>query len=351
MSVNLLDMVKSAVAGQIGEQLGAAVGLDKSQTSSALNAALPVLLGGMAKKASSPAGAADLFKALGDQDTSLLGNLGSMLTGGGSSSMLEMGAKLLPMLLGASQGGVISALVKLLGSNPSLITKLLTMAAPIVMGVVAKQVKGSGIDATGLSKLMGAQSGALASALPNELKGAMGLADMLGGKAADTARQAAETAASPMKWLLPLAAVAAAAILGFNMLKKGPQPVPKNPIDKVEFSPPNVTVPTVSPEQLTELQGKLTGTFDGLSSALGGITDAATATDAVGKIKEAVDGYNSLNLDDLPATGQNALAPFVKPLLEKLMAVLDKAYLIPGVKDVVEPVIGPMVASVNGLID
>jgi len=33
------------------------------------------------------------------------------------------------------------------------------------------------------------------------------------------------------------------------------------------------------------------------------------------------------------------------------MAVLDKAYLIPGVKEVVEPVIGPMVASVNDLID
>ena len=73
MAINLMDMVKTAISSGVADQIGSAVGLDKSKTGSAIEAAIPVLLGGLVKKASTSSGAAelgDLFKQQ-DKDTDL----------------------------------------------------------------------------------------------------------------------------------------------------------------------------------------------------------------------------------------------------------------------------------------
>jgi hypothetical protein len=44
------------------------------------------------------------------------------------------------------------------------------------------------------------------------------------------------------------------------------------------------------------------------------------------------------------------LAPFIKPYFEKVGGLLNGLYLIPGVKDVIEPVLGPMVQSVSKIM-
>ena len=213
MAINLMDMVKTAISSGVADQIGSAVGLDKSKTSSAIEAAIPVLLGGLAKKASSPSGLSelgDIFKQQ-DKEPSVLDNLGGLLSGGANSKLLGMGASLLPMLLGSSQSSIVSVLMKLLGLGDKSVIGLLGSLAPIVMGVVGKQAKSAGgFDPSVLTNLLGSQSNLLSSALPNELKGVMGLADLgkqvsnAASSAARTAQEAVKPAASPLGWLLPL---------------------------------------------------------------------------------------------------------------------------------------------------
>lgn len=358
MAINLLDMVKSAVAGQVAEQLSSAVGIDKSKASSAIDAVAPVLLGGLLKKASTPSGASDLSKMFKEQDTSILDNLGGLLGGGGSSSgvdLMSMGAKFLPMLLGSSQGSVISALVKLLGFNEKSITSLITMLAPIVMSVVGKQAKSMGaLDPSALTSLLGSQSNLLSSALPKELSGVMGLADVLGGKAnaaVQAATQATQEAANPLKWLLPLGIFGLLGFLGWQLLNNKPA----EQTDKKGSTPNAVSaggadVQLPSLPDLTDVKKGLDTTFGGLTQALSGITDVDTAKGALSKIEDAAKAYAGLGIDKLPAAAQTGLGPFIKPYVNSVKELLEKLYIIPGVKDVIEPAIGPMLETVNKLV-
>ncbi len=363
MSINLLDMVKSAVVGQVADQIGSAVGLDKSKTSAAVNAVLPALLGGMAKKASTPAGASDLIKALQDNDNSILDNLAGAFAPAKQASMLDYGMKLLPMLLGGSQSTIISLIAKMFGFGDKGASSLLGMLAPVVMSIVGKQVKSQGLDAGGLASLLSGQTNFLNAALPSELKNVMGFAD-LGGSSRPAATTAQRTTAShsapeagnPLKFLLPLLLLAALGFLGYQFLK------PKAPAGNTTAIPPAVTTPApkapptgvaeVKPpamDPMIALKEQLTSTFEGLSTTLGGITDEASATAAVEKIKAAATGYSALGIEKMSAETRTGLVPFLKPLFDKVKAALDVAYKIPGVQGIIEPVIGPMVQAVSAV--
>jgi len=351
MSINLLDMVKSAVVGQVADQIGSAVGLDKSKTSAAVNAVLPALLGGMTKKASTPSGASDLIKALQDNDNSILDNLAGAFAPAKQASMLDYGMKLLPMLLGGSQSTIISLIAKMFGFGDKGASSLLGMLAPVVMSIVGKQVKSQGLDAGGLASLLSGQTNFLNAALPSELKNVMGFADLGGSNRPaatsgqrTTASHSAPEAGNPLKFLLPLLLLAALGYAGYQFLK------PKPPAATTTVAPSataEVKPPAMDP--MIALKEQLTSTFEGLSSTLGGITDEASATAAVEKIKAAATGYSALGIEKMSAETRTGLVPFLKPLFDKVKAALDVAYKIPGVQGIIEPVIGPMVQAVSAV--
>jgi hypothetical protein len=351
MAVNLMDMVKGALAGQVADQLGPAVGLDKKQAASAVEAVIPVLLGGMMKKASTPSGASELSKVLRDQDTSMLDNLGGLLGGGSSSmsSVIAAGSKLLPMLLGGASSNVLAMLVKMLGINEKTLGNLLGMLAPIVMSVVGKQAKSMGaLDPSALTSLLGSQSNFIANAMPAELKGAMGLTDALGamGNAGKKATTEVAKASNPLQWLLPVLALAALGYLGYTFLFNKPA---ENPPASNTPSVSMPEIPKVELPDLSDMQKSLMGTMDGLTGTLEGITDEASAKEALGKIESATKAYGELGIDKLPAAAQTAMNTFLQPILKRLTEVLDKVYAIPGVKEIVEPVLGPMVNAVKAI--
>jgi hypothetical protein len=391
MAINLMDLVKSAISSSgVADQIGSSVGLDKSKTNSAIEAAIPVLLGGLMKKASTPSGASELSNIFKKQDAepSILDNLGSLVSGGASSKLLGMGSSLLPMLLGSSQASIVSVLMKLLGIGDKGVLGLLGSLAPIVMGVVGKQAKSAGgFDPGVLTNLLGGQSNFLSSALPNELKGVMGLAD-LGRQASETVTNAARNttretttrekgyvapapaapASSPLGWLLPLLALAALGFLGYTFMSGGKKEEVKKPITSAPNAVP-ATAPAIKPApdvvaaplelpklelpggmSIEDLQKKLAGSFDGITTTLGSITDVDTAKGAVSKLEEAAKAYADLGMDKMPAAATGTLAPFIKPYFEKVGGLLNTLYLIPGVKEIIEPVLGPMVQSVSKMM-
>lgn len=391
MAINLMDLVKSAISSSgVADQIGSAAGLDKSKTNSAIDAAIPVLLSGLMKKASTPSGASELSNIFKKQDAepSILDNLGSLVSGGASSKLLGMGSSLLPMLLGSSQASIVSVLMKLLGIGDKGVLGLLGSLAPIVMGVVGKQAKSAGgFDPGVLTNLLGGQSNFLSSALPNELKGVMGLAD-LGRQASETVNNAARNttretttrerayvapapaapASNPLSWLLPLLALAGLGFLGYTFMSgtkkeevktpvvRTPTPVPAT-APAVKPVPDSVAAPLELPKlelpggmSIEDLKAKLSGSFDGITTTLGSITDVDTAKGAVSKLEEAAKAYADLGMDKMPAAATGTLAPFIKPYFEKVGGLLNGLYLIPGVKEIIEPVLGPMVQSVSKMM-
>ncbi len=391
MAINLMDLVKSAISSSgVADQIGSAAGLDKSKTNSAIDAAIPVLLSGLMKKASTPSGASELSNIFKKQDAepSILDNLGSLVSGGASSKLLSMGSSLLPMLLGSSQASIVSVLMKLLGIGDKGVLGLLGSLAPIVMSVVGKQAKSAGgFDPGVLTNLLGGQSNFLSSALPNELKGVMGLAD-LGRQASETVNNAARNttretttrerayvapapaapASNPLSWLLPLLALAGLGFLGYTFLSgtkkeevktpvvRTPTPVPAT-APAVKPVPDSVAAPLELPKlelpggmSIEDLKAKLSGSFDGITTTLGSITDVDTAKGAVSKLQEAAKAYADLGMDKMPAAATGTLAPFIKPYFEKVGGLLNGLYLIPGVKEIIEPVLGPMVQSVSKMM-
>jgi len=169
MAINLLKMLKDQIGDDVLSQAGNFLGAEKSGVKSAMGAALPSILGSMITSGSSPSGAKGLIDMIskGGYDGSVFNNLGSVLGGGNSTSgFLNSGSGILKSLMGNKLGSVVDIISSVSGLNKGSSSSIMSMAAPLVMGMVGKHVKSKALDAMGLSKFLGSQSKYVASALP-----------------------------------------------------------------------------------------------------------------------------------------------------------------------------------------
>lgn len=142
---SLLDMVQQHLGPTEINQISQQIGADPAQVQSAVSAAVPMIVGGMASHASQPAGAEAIHQSL-TSGGGLLGNLGGMLGGGGLGGALggilgsaDGGGGLLGNILGQHQAPVQEGVSKSSGLDPDQAKKLLLVLAPIVMGVLARK--------------------------------------------------------------------------------------------------------------------------------------------------------------------------------------------------------------------
>lgn len=133
-------------------QLASSLGTNENQMESAVAAAIPAILAGMANNSRQPNGAEALSNALSDHSPSIFDQLGSLLGSGGGD-----GAKILGHVLGSRQAPVAENLSGQSGINLDVIMKLLPILAPLVMGYLSGQKKSQGLDAGGLGSVLGAE--------------------------------------------------------------------------------------------------------------------------------------------------------------------------------------------------
>lgn len=172
---DLLDQIGPAGIGKISGALGS----DQTSTSKAVGLALPAILGGMARNASQPEGAAALASALDDHGDGLMGALSGLLGGSG----------IVGHVLGQKQEPVAQQVAKGSGLDMGTVTKLLPILAPIVMKYLANQKQSRGLDASGLGAMLGQETqrveqsggplGALGSLLDGDGDG-IDLGDIMG---------------------------------------------------------------------------------------------------------------------------------------------------------------------------
>lgn len=182
----LVDSVLSNLGpGQIGA-IASQLGVDPAQAQSAIEHAIPLIVGGMAQNASTPAGANSLNDALGAHGGDLSGMLSGILGGGAGSGI---GGAILGHVFGGNQGAVNQGLGQATGMNSQNAGQLMAILAPMVMGALANHTQGQNVGAGGLGGLLAQetqqiqQQGGSAGSLLNSVLGGSGgnLSGMLGG--------------------------------------------------------------------------------------------------------------------------------------------------------------------------
>ncbi len=370
--MNIVDLISSQLSGDVLGKLGGLVGADQAQTKSATSAAVPALLDIFGKLAATNSGADQLAKAMGGLDLGMLGNLAGALGGGQASGLGSLGGNLLGSLLGGGNAttAVVDAIASFAGIKPGIMKTLLGYLAPIVLGMVAKQFTGRP-DASGVARLFSEQSSNIRGAMPRGLS----LPDLKLG--AVSGGRAPEPVTSGMPaWLLPLLLLGAAA-LGLYLWNEGRRKAAEQAaVERVVAAREQVVkqgaitldrtevvreegkrlidevAETISIDPKFLEAGKVAGTlFTDLTKILGGVTDEAGARAALPELEKLAPMLQTLETEtaNLPADEKPAFAEIIGKNLGLLGTLIEKVMAIPGVKDLLGPVVTPMVETLTRL--
>ncbi len=179
------DLLKTLAAhfdqdaiGKLGQQIGA----PQDQTHSAINAALPVLVGMLAKNNESNEGHQALARAVEkDHDGSILNQLSGFFSDGSTGT----GEKILGHIFGSNQAPAEAGLAEQTGLQNDQIHKMMAMLAPVVMGALGQQARASsGSTAGSIGDLLQGSMGDLLKGNSGQA-GANVLGQLLGGKGGD----------------------------------------------------------------------------------------------------------------------------------------------------------------------
>lgn len=194
------------------ESIAGKLGIDPAQASDAIQQALPLLMGGLARNATSPQGASALHSALerdhaGIDIGGLLGSvlggaggggagggigdvLGSVLGGGSSNSSAAggIGGAILGHIFGGRRDQAAQGLGQTSGLGGAGASQLLAMLAPIVMAALGNMTRKQGLDSNGLSGVLGQENhrlqqsgvgGLLSGVLDSDGDGEVSMGEML----------------------------------------------------------------------------------------------------------------------------------------------------------------------------
>ncbi len=102
---------------------------------------------------------------------------------------------------------------------------------------------------------------------------------------------------------------------------------------------------------LTKITDGLEGMFGSTTEALSSITDADSAKAALPDIKAATSSLGGMSdvIARLPEAAKGPITAVVKNGITALQPLIDKVSAIPGVGDLIQPVIGPVQETLQGL--
>ena len=157
---SILESLTSLLGqGDTMSKLGTLIGGDADDAGTALDAAGPALIGGLADTAAGDGGADTLGGMLDDADGSILDNIGDFLDGDDD----ETGGGILDGIFGDDRSGLLDGLASQSGLDSGMFTKLLPKLAPILMGSLSKLRDDDELDADGMVGLLSDEREALES--------------------------------------------------------------------------------------------------------------------------------------------------------------------------------------------
>jgi hypothetical protein len=372
--MNLVDLVKEQVDGHGLTRLAKTLGTSPDQTRMAVNAAVPTLLTAFSSMASTYDGARDLAAAVGSLDDWVLDNLPQSLSGGSRSglNLKDMGTKLLDSLLGShTLSNLASTLGRFTGQSSGAMSSLLTLLAPVALGVLKSRTGGRGADAKALASLFAGQQQPIINAMPRGLSDQLASVPGMRGsaewarrtasaayqagrvalsEAGSTARDAATAGSSALRWVLPFLAVL---VVGAWLWWWGSRSTP--PQMAAPVPPPATTAsmppPPLGTDQVAYLTGQVTDFFRAATGTFTGIKDAVSAETAALQLRALSTRLDALRvgLNQLPTDARTRLVALVQDLRAKLMPTIEAAMATPMVGDTLQPFVDDLRSKLHAL--
>jgi OOP family OmpA-OmpF porin len=174
---SLMDVVRGYLTPDVVRSASSLVGESESATRQTLNNAVPSVLSGLINMVSSPGGISNFGGLIREGGFgSVVDNVGSLFSGGSiTSATLGAGQQLLEKIFPGKASSVSDMLARSGGVSSSSAASLLSLAAPLVMGVLGKRAAAQGLDSSGLANALLNERSDIAAAAP------LGLSQILGG--------------------------------------------------------------------------------------------------------------------------------------------------------------------------
>jgi hypothetical protein len=349
--------------GQIGGLLGQN---DQKKTSSIFESAAASILGGIMNKASSPQGAEQVFGAVQNTDDSILDKLGDLLGGNDQSQIQQQGSGILDLVFGNQQSGIIGSLSRALGLDDTMIGKLLTMAAPILMGVIGRHVKSKALDMVGFGSMLSDQKQHLGSYLPQGMGSELGLGNLTNSSSPAspaTSHAPAEGGGSIAKLLIPLLLLGALAFGAFKMMGNDngakeamEEEVPELNIDgDLDLGSAagalglgdGIDFDAIGGDAAEKLKG-LNDQFTGIADGFKGLTDEDGANDLKGKLEGLTGSVGDLGLSEMSGLAKTSASTMVGKFVEMVQGFVDKIDN-PAIKGIVQPAVDALLTKLDSL--
>ena len=354
MATNLTSEITKIFGPTILARTATGLGLDKPSVEMATNAAVPALLAALVSLVSKPQGPARLSEAVAKQHPDLLSGLANVVGGYGQKDLIDQGANALNSLLG---GKTVSSLTSAVGQYAGIgevgSKSLMGLLGPVVLGVLGQQQRNSGLDSSGLTRLLTSQKDAIFAALPSGFSrflSGTGILDSVTGSVRSAYQTPSRSTPSAWPWALAAAALLLLGGLGWSVWSghraEGPKMAVETPSPAEAFQAVHgVRVGDVDLGQLAK------SAVDGLQSSLRGIKDEATAQTAMPGLTQAASQFDQLTglLGQLsPATRKTLPDAFVaiRPQIDKLF---DQAMALPGVGPLIKPTVDVLRSKLDTL--
>ncbi len=218
---SLMGMLGPQVVGPVASKLGESP--ETVQRSLQMGSA--AMLAGLASKAGQPGFMSQIFGLVTNPaNTSgalsgITSNLSSLASGATSSPLGSLGGQFLSSIFGSNLSSVTDSLGRSTGLASGKMGSVLSMAAPLLLGVIGQHVRQNGLSASDLGNTLKAEAPSFQRFLP------AGLSSMLGGATSAVAAAPAKVAAAGNRWLWPLVLLALLVIGAIWYFNRAKEPV------------------------------------------------------------------------------------------------------------------------------
>jgi hypothetical protein len=389
--MSILSVVSQFLTPSMIVRIANLLGASQGSAQSALKGAVPGVLSAILGASGTKQGADAFSAALARQRPGALDALTGML-GRDARGVADSGADMLSSIIGGGRMGVFASKLKDYAGLPEGASgSLLGVVGSLAMAALGKSAQDRGLDAAGVLRELQGEKDEIARALPGDFASSLSGAGLLD-SIADRIPSGAAAAAAPKvsaaprpaapratiseppkasgggwwRWVVGLAVLALLAWLLTNMLGREPEaptteapPATDTPetTEAPATAEPPTTAAAPAPSEPTEplvvdgtdLGATIRGTFNQLTSTLGGITDVASAEAALPTLTAVRDDLAGLEtaVAGLPAEGKSALQSLVAGALPTLRETSDKLLGDSAIAGVIKPVLDDVLARLT----
>ena len=161
--MSLLDTLNQSLGDDTVNQISQRIGASPDQTRTAIQHALPVILGAVGQEAADPQRAPGLQQALAeDHDGSVVDDPQAYLSGAMPQKATD-GQGILDHILGDRQPAAHEAIANKTGLDLGKIASLLPILAPIVMSLLGKQQRSGSLGINDLGSILSGETNSAAN--------------------------------------------------------------------------------------------------------------------------------------------------------------------------------------------